>query len=88
MTKKLSKREGVELVTKGYLKDQNYITKEYFHDYLDERLDFYFKTYNEMHDDKFQIIFEELRAIREDNARRLEICENRLDRTEKRLGII
>jgi len=86
--KKLSKKERGDIVTKGYFHDylegQDYVTKEY----MDEKFDHCVQIFREMHDDKFQVLFEELRAIREENGRRLEICESRLDRTENILGII
>lgn len=95
MVKKLSKKEREETVTKGYLEDQDFVTKKFLKDqnyvtkeYLDKRFDYYVKVFREMNEDKFQVIFEELRAIREENARRLEICESRLDRAETKLGII
>jgi arginine/ornithine N-succinyltransferase beta subunit len=76
MNKKLSKKEREEFVTKGYLEDQGYATK----DYIDIRFEF--------QDDKLDVIFEELRAIREENGRRLEICESRLDRVENNLKMV
>lgn len=100
MNKKLTKKEREEVVTKGYLNDylesQNYVTKQYLDeklenyvtkDYLDERFKYYVDVLKEVNNDKFEVIFEELRAIREENSRRLEICENRLDRVESKFGI-
>lgn len=96
MNKKLTKKEREEVVTKGYLEDQDYVTKQYLDeklekyvtkDYLDEKFDYFAGALRDEFQDKFQIIFEELRAIREENGRRLEICESRLDRVESKFGI-
>ena len=91
MNNKLSKKERGELVTKGY-----------FHAMLDEILDERFQDFRkeinkdfeqhiavlmEENQDRFQVIFEELTSIRDENKKRIELCENRLDRVEHALGV-
>lgn len=88
MNKKLTKKEREEVVTKGYLEDQDFVTKSYLNNTLDERFKYYVEILKEVNNDKFEMIFEELRAIREENGRRLEICESRLDRVESKFGTV
>ncbi len=84
MLRKLTKKEREGVVTKGYLEDQDYVTK----DYLDEKFKFYIDAFRDENNDKFQVVFEELKSMREHSERRLEICESRLDRVEQKFRII
>ena len=100
--KKLSQKERNESVTKGYLEDQDYVTKEYFHDTLEATLDkkdYATKDYVgasfEAMDLKFQGYMEDSRRhmtmLMEDNRHQIRLLMEgtnaRFERIERHVGL-
>ncbi len=87
MKRKLSTKERDEVVTKGYLEDQDFVTKQYIEeqnfvtkDYLDMRLETFQK-------DMYQHITALMEHNREQTLVLIDAFQGRFERIERRLDI-
>ena len=92
--KKLTQKERNEAVTKGYLEDRDYVTKDYIHDSF-AAMELRMERRFDLIDQKFELLREEsyrhMVSLMEDNRHQIRILMEgnniRFERIERHVGL-